>query len=87
MASKDDYVPPAVKEKKKTKGGKLGNATVEGSGSNATESAVDASSSAADEWSQEQQVREERFRSVSEAKERLDCGKYIHGGAGVSILS
>ena len=66
MASKDDYVPPAVKEKKKTKGGKMGNATAtaEGAGGgNGTESAAataDASSSIAEEWSQEQQVREGR---------------------------
>ena len=58
MASKDDYVPPEVKEKKKTKGGKLGNvASTEDAA--ASEASV-ASSPAADEWSQEQQVSEAR---------------------------
>ena len=57
MASKDDYVPPEVKEKKKTKGGKLGNvASTEAAA--ASEAAV-ALSPASDEWSQEQQVSSE----------------------------
>ena len=49
VASKEDYVPPvSVKEKKKTKGGKLGNVE-----NDATESA---DASATDEWSQQQQA-------------------------------
>jgi len=54
VASKDDYVPPEVKEKKKTKGGKLGN--VASTEDTAASEASAASSPAADEWSQEQQV-------------------------------
>ena len=58
VASKDDYVPPAVKEKKKTKGGKMGIAT-QPEVTTESAAAADASSSTADdEWSQDQQVRE-----------------------------
>ena len=69
VASKDDYVPPAVKEKKKTKGGKMGNAAATATAAEGTgNGTADAASSTADEWSQEQQVRErgreDRFRPI-----------------------